>query len=205
MSLSILEVIRDRRSIKEYSSEEVSKEALFRVLEALRWAPSAHNGQPWRFIVIRDPLRKRRLAENMAGRWEEDMRGDRIPPEERKSLIEDSVKQFSSAPIIIVACLTMEDMDQYPDEPRRKAEYVMAVQSVAAAIENLLLAAHGAGLGACWFCAPLFCPDTVKKTLNIPEYVEPQALITMGRPSNKPCPPPRKPLNAIVYEEYWRR
>lgn len=203
MSINILEVIKDRRSIKEYSSEEVSKEVLFRVLEACRWAPSAHNAQPWRFIVIGDSILKRRLAERMADRWERDMSRDGVPLEERERLIEASIQQFGGAPIVIIACLTMEDMDKYPDERRMKVEHIMAVQSIAAAIQNLLLAAHSAGLGACWFCAPLFCPDPVRKTLNIPEHVEPQALITLGHPAIKPHPPPRRPLKDIAHEECW--
>ena len=94
----------------------------------------------------------------MAGRWERDMSRDMVPLEARESLIETTVRQFRSAPIVVITCLTMEDMDEYPDERRKKVEHVMAVQSVGAAIKHLLLAAHGAGLGACWFCAPLFCP-----------------------------------------------
>jgi nitroreductase len=79
----------------------------------------------------------------------------------------------------------------------------MAVQSVAVAIQNILLAAHIEGLGACWFCAPLFCPETVKKVLKIPSDLEPQALITMGYPVNRPSPPPRKPLDEIMCIDGW--
>ncbi|MFH0896619.1 MAG: nitroreductase family protein [Candidatus Bathyarchaeota archaeon] len=204
MSLNILEVIKNRRSIKEYSSKGVSKETLFRVLEACRWAPSAHNAQPWRFIVIRDPIVKQRLAEEMAGRWETDLDGDRIPLKKRKSLIGASIKQFSGAPVIVIACLTMEDMDKYPDKNRKKIEYLMAVQSVASAVNNILLAAHSADLAACWFCAPLFCPDAVRKTLKIPERMEPQALITIGYSAKKLDPPLRRALKDIIHEEYWR-
>jgi coenzyme F420-0:L-glutamate ligase/coenzyme F420-1:gamma-L-glutamate ligase len=204
MSLSLLDIIKDRRSIKEYSSKEVSEEILSRILEAGRWAPSAHNAQPWRFIVIRGSALKQKLAEDMASRWDEDLRKNRILREHRESLIKASVERFGNAPVVIVACLTMEDMDEYQDDRRKKIEYVMAVQSVAAAIENVLLAARGEGLGSCWFCAPLFCPDVVRKTLKIPDHVDPQALITLGYPASKPNPPPRKPLEEIVHQDCWR-
>jgi F420 biosynthesis protein FbiB-like protein len=128
-----------------------------------------------------------------------------IPKEHRESLKEASVERFGNAPIIIVVCLAMEDMDEYPDDQRKKIEYVMAVQSVAAAIENVLLAAHGEGLGSCWFCAPLFCPDVVRKTLKIPRHIDPQALITLGYAVNKPNPPPRKSLENVIYEDRWGR
>lgn len=203
MSVNLPSLIKDRRSVKEYLSKEVSKEVLFRILEAGRWAPSAHNAQPWRFIVIRDSVLKRRLAKDMAGRWNEDMSKNGIPKEHRESLIKASVGRFGNAPVVIVVCLTMEDMDEHPDDRRKKIEYVMAVQSVAAAVENMLLAAQGEGLGSCWFCAPLFCPDVVRKTLRVPKYVDPQALVTLGYPANKPNPTSRKPLEDIVHQDCW--
>lgn len=163
MSSIILRTIQDRRSVRRYLLKEVSNNVLQRVLDAARWAPSAHNAQPWRFIVIKDPNVKRRLAEAMASEWNKDLRKDGILPEDRERLIKASIKQFTDPPILIVVCLTMDDMDKYSDKERQEAEYVMAVQSVAAAIQNMLLTAHAEGLGTCWFCAPLFCPELVRE------------------------------------------
>ena len=204
MSLNFLNVFRSRRSVKEYLPKKVSNQVLSRILEAAKWAPSAHNAQPWRFIVIQDSATKQKLAKAMAGSWGKDMSKNGVPKEQRKSLIKASVERFENAPIIIIACLTMEGMDKYPDEQRKKVEYFMAVQSVAAAIENMLLAAYGEGLGSCWFCAPLFCQDVVRKVLEIPQNVDPQALITLGYPAEKPNPPLRKALEEIVYQDHWR-
>jgi len=202
--MSIIDLFKNRRSVRDYSLREVSNKVLFEILEAARWAPSAHNAQPWRFIVVRDPDVKRKLAKAMASRWDKDMSKNGVPRENRESLIKTSVKRFTNAPILIVACLTMEDMDRYPDKRRQKIEYIMAVQSVAAAIENMLLAAHAEGLGSCWFCAPLFCQDIVRKVLKIPRCVEPQVLVTLGYPAERLEPPPRKPLQKIVYQDRWR-
>jgi coenzyme F420-0:L-glutamate ligase/coenzyme F420-1:gamma-L-glutamate ligase len=204
MSLNFLDIIKDRRSVKKYLSTEVSKEVLFRILEAGRWAPSAHNAQPWRFIVIQDSATKQKLAKAMATRWNEDMSKNEVPKEQRESLIKASAERFEKAPIIIITCLTMENMDEYLDDQRKKIEYFIAVQSVAAAIENMLLVAYGEGLGSCWFCAPLFCQDVVRKILKIPQHVDPQALITLGYPANEPTLRPRKPLEEIVHQNHWR-
>ena len=204
MSPNFLSAFRSRRSVKEYSPREVSKEVLFRILEAGRWAPSAHNAQPWRFIVIQDSATKRKLAKAMANHWNKDMDKNGVSKEQRESLIKASVEQFENAPVIIIACLTMENMDEYLNDRRKKVEYIMAVQSVAAFIENMLLAAYGEGLGSCWFCAPLFCQDVVRKILKIPEHVDPQALITLGYPASRPSPPSRKPLEEIVHQNRWR-
>ena len=204
MSVNYLEIIKNRRSVKEYSLKEVSNDVLSRILDAGRWAPSAHNAQPWRFILIHDFITKQKLAKTMANRWYRDMSKNGISKERRESLIKSSVEQYTKAPVIIIACLTMEDMDEYLDERRKKVEYFMAVQSVAAAIENMLLSAHCEGLGSCWFCAPLFCQDVVKKVLKIPHYVDPQALITLGYPIDKTAPhPPKKALEEIVYHDHW--
>jgi nitroreductase len=74
----------------------------------------------------------------------------------------------------------------------------MAVQSVAMALQNLLLAAHAEGLGACWMCAPLFCPDAVQTALDLPDDWEPQALISLGYPAGPGKQRPRKPLADVA-------
>ncbi len=200
--MNTINIFKTRRSIRKYLPNKTpDKSNILQILEAALWAPSAHNAQPWRFIIIEKSEKKRKLAEAMASHWNKDMEADKVPEEERKKLIDKSVKQFTNAPIIIVVCLTMEDMHKYPDEERRKIEHTMAIQSVAAAIENILLATHMKGLGACWFCAPLFCQETVRKLLGIPDYLEPQALVTLGYPAESPEAPPRKPLEEVVF---WR-
>ncbi|MBS7640706.1 MAG: nitroreductase family protein [Candidatus Bathyarchaeia archaeon] len=198
-----MRIIRDRRSIRKYLSKNVPQEIIARIIDAARWAPSAHNAQPWRFLIIFDPEVKRRLAEAMASDWLKDLERDSVPQEEAKRLTEESIKRFSEAPVLIVAAITMREMYRYPDRRRQRFEHLMATQSLAAAIQNLLLAAHAEGLGACWFCAPLFCQETVRRVLGMPRDVEPQALITIGYPAERPEPPPRKPLKEITFKNYW--
>ena len=191
--------LKNRRSIREYTSREVSERILETILEAATWAPSAHNAQPWRFIVVKDSALKLKLAKTMANRWKKDLAKNGVSEKDLENLVKASVERFTKAPIVIVPCFTMAEMHHYPDKRRQKIEFLMGVQSVAAAIENMLLAAHVMGLGACWFCAPLFCPETVRKVLKIPFNIEPQALITLGFPAYRPKPPPRKPLKEIAH------
>jgi F420 biosynthesis protein FbiB-like protein len=156
MSFRILDLIKGRRSVRKYSPKEVPRGILFKILEAARWAPSAHNAQPWRFIIITERSLKRKLAEHMADEWIKDMIRDGVPRDTREKLAEASIKQFTDAPVLIVACVTMEDMDKYPDGRRMTYERIMAVQSLAASIQNILLAAHSSGLGACWLTTKTF-------------------------------------------------
>jgi F420 biosynthesis protein FbiB-like protein len=200
----IYNVLRGRRSVRKYLAKAVPEAVLRRVLDAARWAPSAHNAQPWRFVLVLDSKVKRRLAEAMALDWDRDLRKNGVSADKRENLVKASVETFVCAPALVVACLIMGDMDRYPDERRQKAEHLMGVQSVAAAIQNLLLAASAEGLGTCWFCAPLFCQQTVKEVLKLPREFEPQALIIVGYPAEKPNAPQRKPLKSIACKNYWK-
>lgn len=94
-------------------------------------------------------------------------------------------------------------MNRGKDESRQNSEHDLAVQSLGAAVQKMLLTAHAKGLGSCWFCAPIFCKETVSKILKVPDDVEPQALIKLGYPAKKPRPPSRKPLEHHSYSDYW--
>jgi coenzyme F420-0:L-glutamate ligase/coenzyme F420-1:gamma-L-glutamate ligase len=178
-------IIQSRRSIRRYQDRPVPEDTLRRLLEAARWAPSAHNRQPWRFAVIVDPARRVSLARAMGERFRADLAADGLPVEDVKRQVDRSYQRISSAPAVIVVCMSLDDMDQYPDARRQEAERTMAVQSVALAAQNLLLMAHAEGLGACWMCAPLFCPDVVRNELSLPEDWEAQALLTLGYPAEE--------------------
>ena len=109
-----------------------------------------------------------------------------------------SFTRIVSAPTLVLTCMTMEDMDRYPDAQRSAAERLMAVQGTAMAIQTLLLAAHAAGLGASVMCAPLFCPDIVRSALDLPPDWEPQALVTLGFPADSGKPLRRQALGHVV-------
>ncbi len=196
---SVPETITGRRSIRRYREDAVPRELVLRVLKAARWAPSAHNRQPWRFAVVVTAERKRLLAEAMGERLRADLTRDGAPNELIEKDVGRSYQRITSAPVLFVVCVSMRDMDVYADERRGHAEYLMATQSAAMATQNLLLAAHALGLGACWMCAPLFVPETVRETLGLDADWEPQALITMGYPAEERTKT-RVPLDEVVKE-----
>ena len=123
--------------------------------------------------MVADSSVRAKLANAMAIDFQQDLERDHVPPEKIQAQIKRSKERITSAPVAILLCLDMSEMDSYPDEKRNKAEYMMAVQSVAAAGLQLLLAAHAEGLGAVWACWPLFAQETIQKTLNISESWEP--------------------------------
>ncbi len=197
----LLDILRERRSVRKYQAQTVPDELIREVLAAAGWAPSAHNAQPWRFIVLVDPQVKRRLAEAMAKAWAADLAKDGVSVEPETFKLR--VERFASAPALVLACLSMEGMAKFPDDERQRCERDLAVQSLAAALQNLLLAAHSLGLGACWFCAPAFCKETVRETLGIPAEVEPQTLIAVGYPAEEPPAPSRKQLGDYCFRDRW--
>lgn len=118
---------------------------------------------------------------------------------------EERVEAFANAPVLILACSTMDGLRKFPDEKRQMCERDLAMQSLGAAMQNLLLAAHAEGLGACWFCAPGFCKETVRKVLRIPEAVEPEAFVALGYPAEKPSTPTKKALSEYCFVDIWGR
>jgi F420 biosynthesis protein FbiB-like protein len=170
-----------------------------RIIEHAMYTPSAHNAQPWRFHVIIDKRKKRELADAMAARFRSDLTEDKVPEKTISKKTERSLQLFSEAPVIIIACINMSDMHRYPDASRQQAEVTMATQSLAACIQNLLLAARAVNLSGCWYCAPLFCPDVVKTALRLPDNHTPQALITIGYPAETPPVPARMQLDEIRF------
>jgi coenzyme F420-0:L-glutamate ligase/coenzyme F420-1:gamma-L-glutamate ligase len=183
MKDALYAIMKGRRSVRRYAEQPIAPELVQRLLEAAIWAPSAHNRQPWRFAVLSSAETRRALAAAMGERLRADLTADGAAPELIERDVSRSHSRISGAPLAIMVCLSMADMDRYPDGRRNEAEYIMAVQSVAMAAQNLLLAAHAEGLGACWMCAPLFCPDVVRNALNLPADWQPQALITLGYPA----------------------
>ncbi|RME71173.1 MAG: nitroreductase family protein [Chloroflexi bacterium] len=179
----MLAFIKSRRSIRRYRDEPVPGKVIRRVLEAATWAPSAHNRQPWRFAVLTRAADKARLAAAMADRLRADRAADGDDPADIERDAARSYARLTAAPVLILVCLSMADMDVYPDERRNRNEWLMAVQSTAMAGQNLLLQAHAEGLAACWVCAPLFAPDTVRETLGLPADWQPQGLVTLGYPA----------------------
>jgi coenzyme F420-0:L-glutamate ligase/coenzyme F420-1:gamma-L-glutamate ligase len=196
----MIDLLFSRRSIRQYRSEPVSEESIHRILEAAHTAPSAHNAQPWRFVVLRDAETRRRLAERMAETYARDAEAEGQNPDSIRARNERSVDRISGAPLAILVFL---DETSLPADSgnRTEGERLLLVQSVASAVENLLLAAHSEGLGACWICAPAFCPKTVCETLELPESWTAQALVLAGHPAEEPHKPVGRSLDEVVL---WR-
>ncbi len=195
-------IVQQRRSIRKYQPTPIPKTLVWKVLTAASQAPSAHNAQSYRFLLLENPQLKRRLADAMAEAWATDLESDgqTIDADKRQ----ERADRFANAPVLILACTTsVEGLPSYPDERRRGCVRDLAVQSLGAALENLFLAATAVGLGGCWYAAPCFCKAVVREQLNIPQEVEPQAFVVLGYAAEQPSVPSKKGFRDVCFVDEW--
>jgi nitroreductase len=171
--LELLEVVRNRSSIRKFKPTPIFTEILQRILNAGRLAPSANNGQPWKFIVVRDEEMKSKLSQ-----------------------VCNNKKWMAEAPLIIVGCGFPDEADPY------MGGYMNSLSvDVAIAMDHLVLAATNEGLGCCW--VGRFQEDKVKDLLEIPRDVRVVALIPMGYSNEEPEQSGRKNLSEIIsYDKF---
>lgn len=191
-------LMRSRRSVRQYQPRPVAREHLMQMLEAARWAPSPHGRQPWRFVVLTRQEIKEQLAERMGETWQRNLEMDGQAAEIVALRKDKSRQRILQAPALIMPCLYLEDLDQYPDVQRQEDEKLMAIQSIGAAIQNMLLTAYDLGLDTGWMCAPLFCPEIACAALDLDPRLIPQALITVGYAAADPKRRGRLPLEDLL-------
>lgn len=192
------ELVRGRASVRQLQARSVAPDLVRQCIAAAGWAPSPHGRQPWRFAVLTEQPAKARLAAAMGTTWQEQLALDGQSAEVVATRKRKSEARIVGAPVVIVPCLYLADLDQYPDAMRQAAETTMAIQSLGAAIQNLLLQAYVLGLDTGWMCAPLFCPEVVARALDLTNNVTPHALLTLGYRAADPQRRPRRPLDELI-------
>ncbi len=191
----VAKAIRSRRSVRDFEAGAVD-EAIVRELVTLAClAPAPHHSRPWRFVDIRSTAARERLAEAMAAAWRKDARRDGMALRGLEAAVQKSNGQLLEAPVLLLACLSLESARDWPDAGRRAAEREMFVQSLGAALQNLLLAAVEAGLSGFIKGAPLFCRPAASEALGLPSSWEPEFLVLLGYAKPGSEPGPRAPLD----------
>jgi len=185
--------LASRRSVRQFSPRPVQPALVEEVIAAACLAPAPHHSRPWRFVILSTDARAA-LTQAMGGRWRQDLERDGVPEARIRRLLSRSRARLAAAPVLILAAVESHARRPWPDQRRQRAEELMFVQSVGAALQNLMLAAHARGLGSYWISAPLFCPDAVCLALDLPSDFQPQALIALGYPKEGLHLPPRPPL-----------
>ncbi len=173
--MDVLGLMKKRRSVRKYSSKKISKEVLYSILEAGRWAPCAGNIQDTRFVVVRDFKKKREIANAcLEQEW------------------------IDEANALVVVCSESENVKKhYP----KKGE-IYSLQNAAAAIENMIITATAYGISSCWVGA--FSENELRDILQIPEEVNISAVLTLGYSESVPLPTNRPEKNSIMFFEKWK-
>lgn len=191
-------LVRGRRSVRRFRSEPVADEIINRVLDAGLWAPSPHGTQPWRFAVLQSAETRTCLADAMAASWRHNLAMDGESEDVILARLQGSRRRLLEAPTLILVSLYTHDLDRYPDPERAAAERTMAIQSLGACVQNMLLTAYANGIDAGWMCAPLFCPEVVVDALGLDTALEPHALIALGHAAADPKRRPRRSRGTLV-------
>ena len=132
--MDFLELVKKRRSIRQFDRKDVEQEKLDYIMECARLAPSAVNYQPWLFFIVKSETQKRKLQQSYSKQW------------------------FEQAPLYIVACADKSKSWKRTFDSKDHVDIDLAI-----AVEHICLAATEQGLGACWVCNfdPTICSETL--------------------------------------------
>jgi nitroreductase len=190
-----LKTIADRHSIRMFSEAPVADEQVQLILQAANKAPSAHNQQSWRFIVIGGE-KKRELVDLITSKANDF-------PKASSVLLRMASRSIASAPLVIAVANTGDLIEHGTNLFNIQLEQsydffrTMEIQSSAAAVENLLLAATSFGLATVWLGILFLIKDDVLTLLGEPKG-EFMAVIPVGYPAKATKGPEKRPLEMIV-------
>ncbi len=190
-----LRTIKDRHSVRTFTKEDVTDDEIKVLLHAANTAPSAHNQQAWRFVILRGD-KKQELAQLVTGQ-------SASFPRPAAALLRMGVKSILSAPVVIAVAntgdLIRHGTELFQVEKERAHDFfrTMEIQSSAAAVENILLAATSLGLGTVWLGVLYLIKDEVLRFLGEPEG-EFMAVVPVGRPARIGSGPKKQPVEMKI-------
>ena len=187
------DVLAARRTVRDFTDAPVDGAAVRRAVAAAITAPAPHHATPWRFVILESEPARRTLLQDMREAWVTDLRGDGFTEEQITRRLRRGEPLYA-APLLIVPCLHAEAAHTYPDQRRNASEREMFVVAMGAAVQNLLVALAVEGLGSCWVSSTMFCRETARAALGLPDGWDPMGAVGVGHPA-APAPdrPPRDP------------
>ena len=178
--MDLMEAIKGRRSVREYTGDPVGDDLIRRLIDAAILAPNAVNQQPWAFAVVRDQALLNRISQHAKSHMLATMSAGPHSAHFQTLLNDPAFQIFYHAPLLILIC--------------GSAEGPWIVEDCALAGAQLMLAAHGFGLASCWigFAQSFLNTAEGKSMLDLPPTWVPVAPIVVGHPKSAPPPVPRR-------------
>lgn len=202
------EFAKTRRSIRRYKPDPIPDEAIENILEAARWAMSGANGQPWEFIVVKDPETKKRIIEAKETQQELSaaMEMSRVPemrqPHYRGHPHVPAGHGFVDAPVYIFVLADPRTAQASVLNRLCDRRWVID-ENTANATQMIHLAAAAHGLGAQWVTVTAYFEELIKPILGVPPLIRVLNMVPIGYPAYEPKIPYRRELKDIVhYEKY---
>ena len=191
--------LRERRSVRRFADTPVARELICRIVEAGTWAPSAGNRQHWEFTVVVSEQIRRQMTDAVRERWtrllESAAAGDVISEIREYS---GNFAWFSTAPVVIVVSARSPDAFLNHWLGDAAVDVAGSTTSAAMAAQNLMLAAHGLGLGTCCLTGPLAAQEDLKRLVGLGKRQSLVCLVALGYPAERPAERPRKPLSEVM-------
>ncbi|WP_263105120.1 coenzyme F420-0:L-glutamate ligase [Kitasatospora sp. DSM 101779] len=191
-SEALRQAVTLRRTVRAFTDEPVDPAAVRRAVAAAVTAPAPHHTTPWRFVLLESPRTRTDLLDAMLDAWQRDLRELDGWDEERIARRTARGDVLRNAPYLVVPCLVMDGSHGYPDGRRAAAEREMFTVAIGAAVQNLLVALTGEGYGTAWVSSTMFCRDTVRTVLDLPDDWDPMGAVAVGRPAQAPKERPER-------------
>lgn len=193
----VAEAVGARRTVRTFAGRAVAEDAMVRAVEAAATAPAPHHTRPWLFVWLRSAEARGAFLDAMAAAWRADLERDGTPAEaiDRRLARSDAILRV--APALLAPFVSLASADAYPDERRRMAERDMFVAAAGAAVQNLMIALSGDGIGSCWISGSLFCPAESAGALGLSGDWHAVGCVAVGYPAAEM--PPRAPFDPTAF------
>ncbi|WP_030260741.1 MULTISPECIES: coenzyme F420-0:L-glutamate ligase [Streptomyces] len=197
-SEALRQAVTLRRTVRSFTAEPVDPAAVRRAVAAAVTAPAPHHTTPWRFVLLESADTRTRLLDAMLAAWQRDLRELDGWDEARIARRTARGDVLRDAPYLVVPCLVTDGSHDYPDTRRAAAEREMFTVAAGAAVQNLLVALTGEGYGSAWVSSTMFCRDTVRAALDLPDGWDPMGAVAVGRPAEAPRERPARSADAFI-------
>jgi nitroreductase len=201
----LTEFLKTRTSHRKYQPDPIPEATIRRLIDCARYAPSGHNLQPWRFVAVADREQIQAMGEAVDAQYSRIIAD--VPEDVRKKYeaYRFYVTHFKDAPLVFVVLatkstyITTDLATEYGIDLPPVAHVDMDLLGVGAVVQNLLLAAHAEGLGACCMTDPItYAQQQLEALLPVPEGFHIVTLVPMGKPTKTRHGPPKKDVEELL-------